>query len=361
MIWRKSKKCEKVINRLVQEYHSRHSQKARQEIAKVDIDYISRGLPNSSAVVTGKLVIEYDYIDRLVDFLFQSLEKDYPHFPRKVCKEFLINVVEVEYKKLLPLVNTWLMQACFAQLPEQYRKDILGRLEQTKNNIENRCELYSEKKFLWIGLKKEYKFSITIVIAIISITVNVLQYSSSLREPALEMYFTESQYKATEIGITGPLGKHIHEVTLSFTIANPTKKTAENTWLTLLASGRVKIISDDSRTKYRNRELVNRVDIPLDSVHSTKVGKPANVEIVLKWMSIDMTDISSVSPPFVINKITNYIAEFPIYAEISANDMKPAEVYLKISIGTREAFKEAKYEGEIFEVGDNGELIKTLL
>ncbi len=148
MICIRRKKCKKIIDSLIQEYHSRHRKEANNLIGKVDIDHISRGFPNSMAVVKGKLAVKYDYIDKLVDFLFQSLEKDFPKYPLKSCGEFLIRAVEVEYKKLPPTVNTWLMQACMAQQGtiKQYENGISKRLEETKKNIENRCELSTEKR-----------------------------------------------------------------------------------------------------------------------------------------------------------------------------------------------------------------------
>ncbi len=176
MICLKRKKCEKIINHLAQDYHSRHRKEANNKIAEIDIDYISKGLSNSTSK---KLAVEYDYIDKLVDFLFQSLENDFPNLPLRTCKEFLISAVEVEYKKLPPITNTWLMQACLAQSQTvgQYRKAIFERLEQTKKNIENRCELSNEKRLprkWW----KDPKWLIGTAIALISVLVAVKQCTS---------------------------------------------------------------------------------------------------------------------------------------------------------------------------------------
>ncbi len=179
MICLKRKKCEKIINSLIGEYHSHYRKEADNQTGKVDIDHISRGFPNSTAAVNGKLTVEYEYINKLVDFLFQSLEKDFPKYPLKSCREFLIRAVEVEYKKLPPTVNTWLMQACMAQQGtiKQYENGISKKLEETQKNIENRCKLLTEKKNQkkwW----KDPKWIITTIIAIIGIVVGVKQYSN---------------------------------------------------------------------------------------------------------------------------------------------------------------------------------------
>jgi len=148
MVCLRRKKCEKIINHLIQEYHSRYRQEANQRIAEVAQDHISRGLANSTVVVTKKLAVEYKYINRLMDFLFQSLEKDFPKIDLKSCEGFLVRVVEVEYKKLPPTANTWLMQARMAQqgIIKQYENGTLKRLEETKKNVENRCELSNEER-----------------------------------------------------------------------------------------------------------------------------------------------------------------------------------------------------------------------
>jgi hypothetical protein len=141
MIWLKTKKCEKVVNDLVQKYHSDYEQNLRFKISGVDQKFTLKGLPISTIVVNDKLNIMYDYIDKLFDYVFQSMKVDFPELPLKACKKFLINAVEDEYKKLPDAAKIWLMQACLAQphAVEQYRKTILERLEQTKENIESRC------------------------------------------------------------------------------------------------------------------------------------------------------------------------------------------------------------------------------
>ncbi len=141
MIWRKRKKCEKAVSHLVQKYRSSHDQNLRYKISGVDQEHILKGLPTSTVVVNEKLAVMYDHIDRLVDFIFKSLQKDFPGLPLRACSEFLISTVEVEYKKLPIAAKIWLMQACLAQPQaiEQYRKAILERLEQTKKDIESRC------------------------------------------------------------------------------------------------------------------------------------------------------------------------------------------------------------------------------
>jgi hypothetical protein len=136
----KRKKCEKVVNDLVQKYRSDYEQNLRYKISGIDQKYTLKGLPISTAVVNDKLNVMYDYIDKLIDSVFQSLQEDFPGLPLESCREFLISTVENEYKKLPDAVKIWLMQACLAQpqAVEQYRKTILERLEQAKKNIENR-------------------------------------------------------------------------------------------------------------------------------------------------------------------------------------------------------------------------------
>jgi hypothetical protein len=141
MFFQKRKKCEKTVNDLIQEYCSSHEQNLRFKISGVDQKFTLKGLPISTIVVNDKLNVMYEYIDKLVDFVFQSLEEDFPGLPLNTCSKFLINIVEQEYKKLPDAAKIWLMQACLAQPQaiEQYRKAVLERLEQTKRDIESRC------------------------------------------------------------------------------------------------------------------------------------------------------------------------------------------------------------------------------
>ena len=141
MIWGRRKKCEITVNDLIRKYHSEYEQDLRFKISGVDQSYTLQGLPISTVVVSDKLNVMYDYIDRLVDYVFQSMKVDFPELPLKACSKLLINTVEEEYKKLPDAAKIWLTQACSAQPQaiEQYRKTIFERLEQTKENIENRC------------------------------------------------------------------------------------------------------------------------------------------------------------------------------------------------------------------------------
>jgi len=180
MIGPKKKKCEKIINRIVEKYHSRHRQEANRKITEVAQEHISTGLSNSTIVVTKKLAVKYDYVDKLIDFLFQSLEKDFPNLPPKACKAATINSVEVEYKKLLSKANTWLIHASLTQpeMFEQYEKSILKKLEETKKSLENRFALSTEKRTQrkwW----KDPKWIIGTIIAIIGIIIGIKQCSNS--------------------------------------------------------------------------------------------------------------------------------------------------------------------------------------
>ena len=205
MICLRRKKCEKIINTLIQEYHLHHRKEAKNQIGKVAIDHISRGFANSTAVVSRKLAVEYDYIDKLVDFLLQSLEKDFPKIDLKSCEEFLVRAVEIEYKKLPPTANTWLMQACMAQqgIIKQYENGILKKLKETKKSIENRCALSTEKRTQrkwW----KDPKWIIGTMITIISIIIGIKQCSNSTVNKNTNIESKTSGNLSPSVITTGP-------------------------------------------------------------------------------------------------------------------------------------------------------------
>ncbi len=164
----------------MQEYHSRHRKEAENQIGKVSQDHISRGLSNLTIVVTKELAVEYDYVNKLIDFLFQKLEKDFSNLPLKVCRQTLINIVETEYKRLPARANNWLREANLLQpdMIDQYGKRILAELEQVKKDIENRCALSTEKR-VQTKWWKDRKWIIGTIIAIISILIGIKQCSNS--------------------------------------------------------------------------------------------------------------------------------------------------------------------------------------
>jgi hypothetical protein len=248
MICLKRKKCEKIIKRLVQEYHSRHRQEAKQIIAKIAQDHISRGLSGSTVVVTKKLAVEYNYIGKLVDFLLQSLEKDFPKFPSKACKEILINTVEAEFKKLPAIANNWLMEANFLQpdMIKQYGNGISKRLEETKKNIENRCELSNEKR----GQKKWWhkrtnQFIVTTVIAVIMLILALLGVFGKREEHALrELMLREDLQCAERFAKQYDLGYAIFGIRPDGIILRPGDNLLKNYWNVEWATARVAIDGD---------------------------------------------------------------------------------------------------------------------
>jgi len=256
MICLRRKKCDKIIKRLIQEYHSRHRQEAKQIIAKVAQDHISRGLPGSTVVVTKKLAVEYNYIDKLVDFLFQSLEKDFPKFPSKACKEILINTVEAEFRKLPAIANNWLMEANFLQpdMIKQYGNGISKRLEETKKNIENRCELSDEKR----GQKKWWhkrtnQFIVTTVIAVIMLILALLGVFGKCRQQDVpkredhvlrELILREDLQCAERFAKQYDLGYAIFGIRPDGIILRPGENLLSNHWNVEWATARVAIDGD---------------------------------------------------------------------------------------------------------------------
>jgi hypothetical protein len=376
MICLRRKKYEKIINHLIQEYHSRHHQETIQRIAEVAQDHISRGLANSTVVVTKKLAVKYDYIDKLIDSLFQSMERDFPKLSLKDCKDILLNVTSIEYKKLSSCANNWLREANLLQqsMITQYETGIHKRLEETKKSIENRCELSNEKQKQkkWLD-DPTHRWMVTTVIAtliaVIGWSFTIIDWvfkPNTPKPPNLDLHFAESASKSKEIDITGPFGKELYKVPLRLTLVNSTNRTAEDAWLTFITTRNITITSDDPRAKSSidgsGESAKNRIDIPLDTIHPTGFGKLSNCNVELRWSSISIIhSVHSLHPPFVSNEITNDIEEFIIEGEIKAKDMPAAKMKLKINIGVREAFNAIGYKGEIFEINDKNELIKTSL
>jgi len=368
MIFLRRKKCEKIIDRLVQEYHSRHCQEAKNLVGEISIDHISRGLANSTIVVSQKLTVMYDYIDKLIDFLFHSLEKDFPSFPLKACKQTLINAVDAEYKSLPACTNKWLMEANMLQpdIIKPYEKGISKKREDAKERINNGITLLQER----LATKKSHDrwqfikgVASGVVISLITFgIIGAIKWLSDRDvRPNVDLYFAGGDGFTRQIGITGPKGKRFFEIKTMFYIANNGSISAENVKLKLSYNKNVKITSGNYSYLIWKEGDKSVTLIELNDINPIDTSRPLSCKIELSWSSIDMIDMISPMPSFITNKITNKVTVFTIKAKITAKDMKPVQIPLNIFIGTREALKSKKFTGEVFEVGDNGELIKTSL
>ncbi|MCD4830304.1 MAG: hypothetical protein K8R02_00680 [Anaerohalosphaeraceae bacterium] len=81
------KKIDSIIDLLKKNYSSTNEQNLKQKKGEIVQDHISRGLYNSTACIGKQLHADYDYIDGLIDFIIESLKKDFTTIRLEKCKK----------------------------------------------------------------------------------------------------------------------------------------------------------------------------------------------------------------------------------------------------------------------------------
>jgi len=140
--------CEEIVELLVKDYYSKYKSDLDQEIARIAQDFIDRGLFNSTVRVSRQLDTEYEYIQKLIDYIIKSLKQDFKHIALQACKDKLLTIAETEYRKLIPRTNSRLVQANLAQkgLLESYEKGILDEMKKGKEKIEIQYTISAKEK-----------------------------------------------------------------------------------------------------------------------------------------------------------------------------------------------------------------------
>jgi len=193
--------CDDVVELLVKKYWSESKNELDQKIAQIAQDFINRGLHNNTARISKQLHTEFEYLQKLIEYIFESLKQDFSHIPLATCKNKLFTVVDSEYKKLIPITTSRLVKANLGQkdILEQYKKGIIGEMEKAKAKIEIQCALlekgkaaasdkgYDEKSSKSITLKAA---KITFVAAVITLIGAVL--TSPLWVPIINKIFGDS-------------------------------------------------------------------------------------------------------------------------------------------------------------------------
>jgi hypothetical protein len=139
----RQKNCDDVVELLVKKYWSKSKSNLDQEIAKIAQDFVSRNLFNSTVRISRQFHIEFEYVDKLIEYVMESLKKDFSHVPLATCKNKLLKIAEREYKRLIPKATSRLVESNLnlKGTVEGYEKGILDELEKTKKKIEIHCAL----------------------------------------------------------------------------------------------------------------------------------------------------------------------------------------------------------------------------
>ncbi len=140
--------CDDVVDLLVKKYWSESKSELDQKIAQIAQDFISRKLFNSTVRISKQLHTEYEFVQKLIEQIIESLKQDFSHIPLATCKDKLLSIVEIEYKKLIPKTTARLVEGNLAQkgMLENYGKGILAEMEKAKGKVKIQCTILEKQK-----------------------------------------------------------------------------------------------------------------------------------------------------------------------------------------------------------------------
>jgi hypothetical protein len=136
-----------IIELLKKDYLSKNEKNLTQRIGEIAQNHISRGFYNSTVCINKQLHAHYDHIDGLVDYIVESLEKDFASMPLAQFKEKLFAIIDEEYKKLIPFANGFLVQTGLASQNnlKSFEGGINSKKEKVKQAIETKITLIEKQ------------------------------------------------------------------------------------------------------------------------------------------------------------------------------------------------------------------------
>ena len=115
----------------------------------------------------------------MIDYLLESLKRDFPNISLVQCKERLYAIVEEEYRILNPFANQFLINAGLASesILKSFEIGIAGKKEDTKKAVETKIAIIEEQKLAnaeTIKKKPWYKKLWPYIAAIVFLLVSML-------------------------------------------------------------------------------------------------------------------------------------------------------------------------------------------
>ena len=163
--------CDDVVELLVKKYWSESKSELDQKIAQIAQDFIGNKLFNSTRRVSKQVHTEFEYVQKLIEYIFESLKQDFSNITLTSCKDQLLSIVESEYKRLIPRTISRLVESNLGQksMLENYEKGILDEMEKAKEKIEIQCALLEKEKVFPKGNAEKWYQSRTIQAALIGL------------------------------------------------------------------------------------------------------------------------------------------------------------------------------------------------
>jgi len=187
----KEKDSDSIIELLRKDYLSKNEEDLKQRIGEISQDHINRGLHNSTVCINKQLQACYDHIDGLIDYIIESLKRDFANISLEQCKEKLLVIIDEEYKELIPFANGFLVNTGLASsnsVRNSVTQGINNKKEKAKQAIETKCAIIEKqksaitkavKKKTWH--RKAWKYIVGIVLFLAAIFA-IVWYAVDLKE-----------------------------------------------------------------------------------------------------------------------------------------------------------------------------------
>jgi hypothetical protein len=181
------KDFDSIIELLMRDYLSKNSKILIQRAGEIVQDHINRGLYNSTVCINRQLQVHYDHIDGLIDYIIESLKRDFANISLGQCKEKLLEIVDYEYKKLIPFANVFLVNTDLASqnILKGFERGINNKKEKVKQTIETKVAIIEKQKAIVAKKKPWYKKAwpyITGAIVFIAAILAIIWYVVDLKE-----------------------------------------------------------------------------------------------------------------------------------------------------------------------------------
>jgi len=183
----KEKDFDSIIELLGRDYLSKNTKNLTQRTGEIVQDHINGGLYNSTVCINGQLQTHYDHIDGLIDYIIESLKRDFANISLGQCKEELLAIVDNEYKKLIPFANVFLVNTGLASqnILKDFERGINNKKEKVKQAIETKIAIIEKQKAVIAKKKPLYKKAwpyIAGAIVFIAAILAIIWYTIDLKE-----------------------------------------------------------------------------------------------------------------------------------------------------------------------------------
>jgi hypothetical protein len=140
-------KYKEIVSRLTREFSANNQDGLKKDTSSTQQDFIKRGLSNSTVKVSKLLELHYQYLDRLIDFLTDSIEKNHSQLRPSKCTNHIVQIVEKEYEKLKNKVPGWLRdsQLLDKNILATYENNVISKKSKAIEGLENKCVLWEDR------------------------------------------------------------------------------------------------------------------------------------------------------------------------------------------------------------------------